>query len=100
MKQLQMWILSINSCPKIIKLDLSKPIVYFRTDALIQQTIRQEFGSCTVLTIAHRLNTIIDCDRVLVMDEGKVVELDEAHTLLQDINSIFHAMVKTTGKAM
>ena len=42
-----------------------------RTDALIQSTIRSKFARCTVLTVAHRLNTIMDSDRVLVMDAGR-----------------------------
>lgn len=49
---------------------------------MIQQTLRREFLDCTVLAIAHRLNTIIDYDRVLVMDAGNVAEFDSPHNLL------------------
>ncbi|EFA04472.2 putative multidrug resistance-associated protein lethal(2)03659-like Protein [Tribolium castaneum] len=70
------------------------------TDALIQQTIRQKFHNCTVLTIAHRLNTIMDSDRVLVMDSGKVAEFDHPHLLLQDEDGHFAKMVAETGPAM
>lgn len=54
---------------------------------------------CTVLTVAHRLHTIIDSDRVLVMDSGKAVEFDEPHTLLQLENGIFRGMVEVLGDA-
>ena len=74
--------------------------LYFRTDNLIQQTIREQFKDCTVLTIAHRLNTIIDSDRVLVLDAGKVIEFDSPYNLLQNPNGTFYDMVETTGKDM
>jgi ABC-type multidrug transport system fused ATPase/permease subunit len=53
------------------------------TDALIQRTIRTAFRQCTVLTIAHRLDTIADYDRVVVLDAGRVVEFDAPAKLLQ-----------------
>ena len=69
-----------------------------RTDAQIQQTIRNSFAHCTVLTIAHRLDTIIDVDRVLVLDAGKVVEFDEPITLMKNEDGIFSSMCRATGK--
>ena len=74
--------------------------MYFRTDNLIQQTIREQFKDCTVLTIAHRLHTIIDSDRVLVLDAGQVIEFDSLYNLLQNPNGTFYDMVETTGKGM
>ena len=54
----------------------SKMIAFFRTDELIQKTIRAEYKECTVITIAHRLNTIIDSDRIGVISNGKMIEFD------------------------
>jgi ATP-binding cassette subfamily C (CFTR/MRP) protein 4 len=65
---------------------------------LIQQTIRSEFAACTVLTIAHRLNTLMDSDRVLVLDSGRVVEFDAPAILLRNELGLFSALVAATGR--
>lgn len=52
---------------------------------------------CTVITIAHRLNTVMDSDRVLVLDAGTVVEFDHPHSLLKNKDGVFYSMVKETG---
>ncbi|XP_076650867.1 ATP-binding cassette sub-family C member 4 isoform X2 [Halictus rubicundus] len=85
---------------KILLLDEATANVDPTTDALIQTTIRQNFKHCTVLTIAHRLNTIMDSDKVLVMDHGQVAEFDHPHILLQNARGHFTSMLKETGKLM
>ncbi|KAF9578434.1 hypothetical protein BGW38_005754, partial [Lunasporangiospora selenospora] len=67
------------------------------TDALIQKAIRSDFAHSTVITVAHRLNTIIDYDRILVMNQGKVAEYDTPRNLLSNPDSIFSSMVNETG---
>ncbi|XP_059156862.1 ATP-binding cassette sub-family C member 4-like isoform X7 [Physella acuta] len=69
------------------------------TDELIQQTIRTKFKDCTVLTIAHRLHTIMDSDRVMVLDNGRIVEFDQPYTLLSQGHGFFYEMVQQLGKA-
>ncbi|XP_060517421.1 probable multidrug resistance-associated protein lethal(2)03659 isoform X2 [Cylas formicarius] len=85
---------------KILVLDEATANVDAKTDGLIQSTIRKKFKDCTVLTIAHRLNTIMDSDKVLVMGFGQLLEFDHPHTLLQVPNGHFHKMVLETGKTM
>nr|XP_023023834.1 probable multidrug resistance-associated protein lethal(2)03659 isoform X1 [Leptinotarsa decemlineata]XP_023023843.1 probable multidrug resistance-associated protein lethal(2)03659 isoform X1 [Leptinotarsa decemlineata] len=85
---------------KILVLDEATANVDPQTDGLIQSTIRQKFATCTVLTIAHRLHTIMDSDRVLVMDAGQSVEFDHPHSLLQNKTGVFYGLVKQTGQAM
>ncbi|XP_011637000.1 multidrug resistance-associated protein 1 isoform X7 [Pogonomyrmex barbatus] len=84
---------------KVLILDEATAAVDLETDDLIQTTIRQEFKDCTVLTIAHRLNTILDSDRVIVLDKGLIVEYDSPEVLLRNSSSSFYSMAKDAGLA-
>ena len=68
-------------------------------NAVIQKVIRERFKDTTVLTIAHRLDTIMDSDRIIVMEEGKIVEFDTPNVLLENENGIFFEMVKKNDKS-
>jgi len=81
---------------RILVMDEATANVDHDTDQLIQRTIRDRFKDCTVITVAHRLHTIIDCDRILVMKDGYVEELDEPHLLLRNPDSLLTAMVQNT----
>jgi len=70
------------------------------TDALIQDMIRNNFEGATILTIAHRLNTIMDSDRILVLDEGEAVEFDTPAVLLAKEDGLFKALVEKSRKSM
>lgn len=82
---------------KLLILDEATAAVDLETDDLIQKTIREEFKDCTVLTIAHRLNTIMDSDRIVVLDKGQIVEFDSPNNLLLNSASIFSSMHKDAG---
>ncbi|XP_047332545.1 ABC transporter C family member 12-like isoform X2 [Impatiens glandulifera] len=84
---------------KILVLDEATAAVDVGTDSLIQSTIREEFRSCTMLIIAHRLNTIMDSDLILVLEAGQVLEYDTPANLLSNEGSGFSKMVQSTGDA-
>lgn len=79
---------------KILVLDEATASVDLTTDALIQETIRQQFKESTIFTIAHRLNTIIDYDKILVLENGQIKEFDSPQSLLSNNQSIFYAMAR------
>ncbi|XP_068114091.1 ATP-binding cassette sub-family C member 2 [Hyperolius riggenbachi] len=81
---------------KILILDEATAAVDLETDDLIQRTIRSEFADCTVLTIAHRLHTIMDSNKVMVLDAGKIIEYNSPEKLLQS-NGHFASMARDAG---
>ncbi|KAM9843269.1 multidrug resistance-associated protein 1 [Aulostomus maculatus] len=81
---------------KILVLDEATAAVDMETDNLIQSTIRSQFEECTVLTIAHRLNTIMDYTRVLVLDKGEIAEFDSPSSLIAQ-KGAFYKMAKDSG---
>ncbi|XP_029282601.1 multidrug resistance-associated protein 1-like, partial [Cottoperca gobio] len=83
---------------KILVLDEATAAVDLKTDMLIQSTIRTQFDDCTVLTIAHRLNTIMDYTRVIVMERGSIVEMDSPSQLLR-LQGHFYQMCVEAGLA-
>ncbi|KAG0021359.1 Multidrug resistance-associated protein 4 [Entomortierella chlamydospora] len=82
---------------RILVLDEATSAVDLQTDLLIQETIKKNFANCTVLMIAHRLNTIIECDKILVMEDGRVVEFDHASKLIENKEGYFHNLVSQSG---
>ncbi|KAF9282831.1 hypothetical protein BGZ68_005732 [Mortierella alpina] len=82
---------------RILVLDEATSAVDIQTDLLIQETIKKNFANCTVLMIAHRLNTIIECDKILVMEDGRVVEFEHPTKLIENKDGYFHSLVKQSG---
>ncbi|KAF9150625.1 hypothetical protein BG015_007537 [Linnemannia schmuckeri] len=90
---------ALLSRSKVVILDEATASVDLATDSLIQKAIRVDFSDSTVITIAHRLNTVVDYNRILVMDRGQVAEYDTPRDLLKDRQSLFSKMVDETGEA-
>ncbi|EIW71535.1 hypothetical protein TREMEDRAFT_42903 [Tremella mesenterica DSM 1558] len=83
---------------RVLFMDEATASIDYETDELISKTIREEFHDSTILTIAHRIHTIIDFDKVLVMDKGRLVEFSSPAELLRNPKSRFYALCKATGK--
>ncbi|KAJ3346518.1 hypothetical protein GGF32_007687, partial [Allomyces javanicus] len=84
---------------KVLILDECSSNIDVAKDRILQQTIRREFADCTILTIAHRIDTILDNDRVLVLDQGQVAEFDTPRNLLRDRTSMFYGLAaKSLGE--
>ncbi|KAF9484310.1 multidrug resistance-associated ABC transporter [Pholiota conissans] len=97
-KQLLCMARAILKRSKILVMDEATASVDYATDELIGKTIRHEFAESTILTIAHRLRTVIDYDRVMLLEQGRIVEFDRPASLLSNTSSKFYALCKATGK--
>lgn len=83
---------------KVLVIDGAVPSSDHKTERVIQRIIREKFKDATVIMVAYRLNTIMDLDRVMVIDGGKIVEFEEPFTLLQNSNGHFRRLVDQAGK--
>merc|ERR1712087_354097 len=88
------------ACPTLLVLDEATSAVDSDTDEFVQKMLRSQFPDTTLLTVAHRLNTIIDYDVILVMDKGRVAEFGSPRELLEDETGIFTGLVNATGPEM
>jgi ABC-type multidrug transport system fused ATPase/permease subunit len=97
-KQLLCLARAILSRPKVLLLDEATSAVDKETDRLIQRSIREEFSNTTLLVIAHRLTTVMDFDRILVMRDGKAVEFGTPSDLNKIEGGVWRGMVDDSGE--
>lgn len=81
----------------VLILDEATSSVDVETDRIVQKTIREEFKNRTILTIAHRIDTVMDNDRIVVLEQGKVKEFDSPENLLKDRDSLFYNLCLQGG---
>lgn len=89
---------AIAKC-KILVLDEATANIDVETEKLLHKVIDEIFCECTIIMIAHKLHLVMNCDKILVMDNGNIVEFDDPRNLLNKENSFFHKMCRK-GKAM
>ncbi|KAJ3248370.1 Multidrug resistance-associated protein 1 [Chytriomyces hyalinus] len=98
-RQLMMLASAICHRPKILVMDEASSSVDQAADLLIQASIRTHFKDTTVISIAHRVNSIADFDRIMVLDAGSLVEFDTPAALLERPGGVFKSLVDATGAA-
>ncbi|CAA7053044.1 unnamed protein product [Microthlaspi erraticum] len=79
---------------RVLVLDEATASIDNATDLILQKTIRREFADCTVITVAHRIPTVMDCTMVLSISDGRIVEYDEPMKLMKKEDSLFGKLVK------
>ncbi|OMJ92976.1 hypothetical protein SteCoe_4199 [Stentor coeruleus] len=82
---------------KIVMMDEATSNVDNETDRIVQEVIKKKFDQCTMLIIAHRLRTIIDCDKIIVIDKGQCGEIGKPVEIIKNENSLFRMLVESTG---
>lgn len=85
--------------PKILLMDEATASVDMENDVLIQETVRKRFGQSTVLTIAHRLHTVVDSDVIMVLEKGTLAEMAKPEVLVSKEKSHFKSLIEATGAA-
>ncbi|UZJ52796.1 hypothetical protein CBS101457_002116 [Exobasidium rhododendri] len=82
---------------KVLVLDEATSSMDYDTDAAVQQVLRTQFNNCTIITVAHRIATVRDYDRILVLSAGRIAELDTPDALMRQSNSIFRSLAQEQG---
>ncbi|KDQ16443.1 hypothetical protein BOTBODRAFT_186497 [Botryobasidium botryosum FD-172 SS1] len=81
----------------VIIMDEATSSIDFKTDAIIQTTIREEFGNSLLITVAHRIRTVVDYDRLIILDKGVIVEFDTPRNLIEKEGGVFRDMCLKSG---